>query len=195
MPSGGRVADVLYRHVSNPWVSLLICISYAISAIIADFARGRILYSAVLVCIKSAVCILFLRIAGPIRHYRICIFLILGLTLIGFIVTEAGIMGECKPLEANWKIYEYGECVSANTIVVIAALSTVTTILTDWLCALFPAYMLWHTKIHLRKKLATGVVLGLGALASICTLLRIPYIMGYDAAAAGHSKEGKGVGK
>ncbi|KAK7985343.1 hypothetical protein PG988_002965 [Apiospora saccharicola] len=154
------------------------------------FFIAMILYSAVLVCIKSAVCILFLQIAGPIRIYRICIFLILGLTLIGFVVTEAGIMGECKPFEANWKIYEYGKCISTDTTVVIASISTITAILTDWLCALFPAWMLWLTQIPLCKKLAAGVVLSLGALASICTLLRIPYIMGYEAAVAGNSKKG-----
>ena len=101
-------------------------------------------------------------------------------------------MGECKPFQANWKIYEYGKCVSTDTIVAIASFSTITTISTDWLCALFPAWMLWRTQIPLRKKLAAGVVLGLGALASICTLLRIPYIMGYEAAVAGNSKEGVG---
>ncbi|KAK7984939.1 hypothetical protein PG988_002561 [Apiospora saccharicola] len=40
------------------------------------------------------VCILFHRIAGPIRTYRVCIFGTLGFTLFGFVVAEAEIMGE-----------------------------------------------------------------------------------------------------
>ncbi|KAK8122408.1 hypothetical protein PG984_011078 [Apiospora sp. TS-2023a] len=41
-----------------------------------------------------AVYILFFRITGLIRIYRVCIFEIFGLTLVDFVVTEAGIMGE-----------------------------------------------------------------------------------------------------
>ncbi|KAK8061489.1 hypothetical protein PG994_007855 [Apiospora phragmitis] len=154
------------------------------------FFIAMALYSGVLVCIKSAVCILFLRIAGPIRSYRACIFGIFIVTVVGFVVTEAGTMGECRPIEASWKGRFHGECASRDTVVIIATFSTVARILTDWLCALFPAYMLWRTLIPVRKKLAAGVVLGLSALASICTLLRIPYIMDYNAALVGHSKNG-----
>ncbi|KAK7962653.1 uncharacterized protein PG986_003478 [Apiospora aurea] len=154
------------------------------------FFIAMILYSGVLVCIKSAVGILLLRIAGPIRSYRRCVFGILGITVVGFVVTEAGTMGECRPIEANWDtdVHETAACASEDIIVIIASFSTVTTISTDWLCSLFPAYMLWRTSMPVRKKLAAGVVLGLGALASICTLLRIPYVMDYNAAIAENSK-------
>ncbi|KAK8075169.1 hypothetical protein PG997_009832 [Apiospora hydei] len=158
------------------------------------FFIAMILYSGVLVCIKSAVCILFLRIAGPIRSYRRCVFGILGITVVGFVVTEAGTMGECRPIEANWDtdVHQTADCASEDIIVIIASFSTVTTILTDWLCSLFPAYMLWRTSMPVRKKLAAGIVLSLGALASICTLLRIPYVMDYNAAIAENSKNREG---
>lgn len=39
------------------------------------------------------------------------------------------------------------------------------------------------------QELAANVELRLGALASICILLRIPCIMGYEAAMSGHSKK------
>ncbi|KAK8043630.1 hypothetical protein PG993_006060 [Apiospora rasikravindrae] len=157
------------------------------------FFIAMILYSSVLVCIKSAVCILFLRIAGSIRSYRTCIYGILGVTVVGFVVTEAGTMGQCRPIEANWSksVHLTADCASQDTLVIIASFSTITTVMTDWLCALFPVYMLWRTSMPVRKKLAAGVVLGLGALASICTLLRIPYIIDYNALLAGHSKNGK----
>ena len=149
--------------------------------------RIRAIYAIVVVCIKSAACVLFLRIAGPLRSYGILV-----VTVVGFVVTEVETIGECRPIQANWKVLQGAKCASQETVVVIAGFSTLTTVLTDWLCAMFPVYMLRRTSMPVRKKLAAGFVMGLGALATICTLLRIPYILHYGAAIAGDSKHGLG---
>lgn len=155
------------------------------------------LYSAVLISVKSAVCLLLLRIAGQTR-FRPWVFVIMSLTVLGFIMTEVGTMGLCSPLQANYDA-SYSGCVSGynSIIVVLTALSTFISVVTDWLCALFPALILWKSTMANQEKIAAGLLMGVGALASICATMRVPYLLQYASAvsqnAAGISEPNGGT--
>ncbi|KAF1814766.1 hypothetical protein P152DRAFT_391370 [Eremomyces bilateralis CBS 781.70] len=51
---------------------------------------------------------------------------------------------------------------------------------TDWAFALLPVAMLWDLQMRRKKKIAVGVLMGIGAIASTAAIIRIPYIASVD---------------
>lgn len=125
-------------------------------------------------------CLLLLRIASSVQLYRRCIKVALAATFVGFVTTEIGALGECRPIEANWKDVAGATCASDYTIVVIAAVATVFSVATDWFCALFPIFMVWRMRMRRTSKTAIAAVLGLGIVASVCPLVRVRYVLEYS---------------
>ncbi|KAF2396458.1 hypothetical protein EJ06DRAFT_240883 [Trichodelitschia bisporula] len=70
------------------------------------------------------------------------------------------------------------KCVGRNVEVALAYEQAAVTTATDWIFALLPIPMLWNTSMDLRSKLSVGFVLSLGALGSICSMIRFKYIEG-----------------
>ncbi|KAM0336969.1 hypothetical protein ACHAPQ_003555 [Fusarium lateritium] len=52
-------------------------------------------------------------------------------------------------------------------------------VVTDWVCAVLPIFMLYKSQMKATTKVSVGVVLGLAALASLCTIIRLPYLKYY----------------
>lgn len=53
---------------------------------------------------------------------------------------------------------------------------------TDWACAVIPFFIVAGLQMSTRKKVSVIVILGLGVVASICTVIRLPYLKYYDTA-------------
>ncbi|KAI0381304.1 hypothetical protein F5Y04DRAFT_280837 [Hypomontagnella monticulosa] len=53
------------------------------------------------------------------------------------------------------------------------------TIATDIACAILPAAILWKSQLKLKTKLLVGLLLSFGSLASVCTMIRTPYVKYY----------------
>lgn len=54
--------------------------------------------------------------------------------------------------------------------------------MTDWISALYPCYIVSKLQMPRRTKITIVFVLGLGILASIATIVRLPYLRYYDTA-------------
>ncbi|CCT74472.1 related to integral membrane protein PTH11 [Fusarium fujikuroi IMI 58289] len=56
---------------------------------------------------------------------------------------------------------------------------SISAVVSDWICAVLPIFMLY--KSHMRKatKVSVSIILGLAALASLCTIVRLPYLRAF----------------
>lgn len=47
---------------------------------------------------------------------------------------------------------------------------------TDFILAFLPIAILWNVKLNKRTKVGVATLLGMGVLAGICLIVRIPYV-------------------
>ncbi|KAI1445189.1 hypothetical protein F5Y02DRAFT_387112 [Annulohypoxylon stygium] len=124
--------------------------------------------------IKASVCTALLRITRQ-KRFVVPIWGIMFLSFFTGIFGFTAVMGACKPIAANWNL-NYADCDGTARVGAMSITVAVSSILTDWLCAILPAIMLWNLNMKLKVKIWLIFVLALGSLASISTCVRLPYI-------------------
>nr|QZS37078.1 C252A protein [Hypoxylon sp. CO27-5] len=133
-----------------------------------------VVYMCCLPFIKSSICVALLRIAKA-KHFVIPIWIVMGLSIFGAIIGLASQMEGCKPIAANWDI-ALGHCRGTEEVGAVTIFVSAISILTDWLCAILPALLLWNLNMKTKTKVLLAFVLALGALASISTCIRLRYM-------------------
>jgi len=73
-----------------------------------------------------------------------------------------------------------GHCASAETFLIIAHTATVSTIITDMALVVVPAIILWNTQMKRQAKLQAFGLLSFASLASIITMIRIPFVNKFE---------------
>ncbi|KAK2029944.1 hypothetical protein LX32DRAFT_638591 [Colletotrichum zoysiae] len=143
-----------------------------------------LLYITALCAVKASICYTTLRIATTMPKLRMAVYALLGLTVASFLTAFIGVLMLCRPVEANWNqslIAEgRGECSSVTSMLALSYTSTAATIATDLACAVLPAIILWQTQMKLSTKIVVSTILSFGSFASICTMIRTPYIDNYN---------------
>lgn len=137
----------------------------------------QIFYVLSLVFIKNSICMTLLRIAIKKSH-RWALYITMGLSTAIGIVGFVGMLTVCQPVSAQW-ITGSGKCAPRSTTIAIHYLISAGAIVTDWACAIIPAFILWNAQMRRNVKLSVGIVLGLGSLASLSTFARLPYLQYY----------------
>jgi hypothetical protein len=120
----------------------------------------QLFYVASTVPIKSAICVALLRIT-TIRTHIVILYAIMGLSLIAAITTDIAVLAQCRPVAATWNP-SLGECAPSYVITNISFFISATSILTDWACAILPAFILWDIQLKLKIKASVAIVLALG---------------------------------
>ncbi|KAI0891987.1 hypothetical protein F4806DRAFT_289975 [Annulohypoxylon nitens] len=147
------------------------------------FAIWLPLYAACLVLIKASICITMLRLTQTMRYTRWAIYVLQFLSISAFIISVTGSATSCKPFQANWnqKLLADGEatCAPVSGVLGITYTTTTITVITDIACAIIPGIILWNTQLKLKVKVSVGVLLSFGSFASVCTMVRAPYIKYY----------------
>ncbi|KAI0112966.1 hypothetical protein F4814DRAFT_420117 [Daldinia grandis] len=130
-----------------------------------------------LVClpfIKTSICVALLRITSA-KRYVIPLWLTIVVGIVGSAVGFGTVISQCKPINVSWEGGP-GDCSGLDTVGKMTFAMSTVTIITDWLCAIFPGLILWNLNMKPRVKASLIFVLSLGVLASICTCVRLPYI-------------------
>ena len=144
-----------------------------------------LLYVLALATVKSSICITIMRIAQANTNLRIAILALLAVTWASFCVTFIGTLLYCRPVSAIWTpqlvVSGKGMCAPVSTLVVIGHVATVSTILTDMGLVVVPAVMLWNMQMKKQQKLQAFALLSFASVASVITMVRIPYINKFDA--------------
>ncbi|CAI6336111.1 unnamed protein product [Periconia digitata] len=139
-----------------------------------------LVYVVALGFVKSSVCLTILRIATTKKPLRRTVWLLLGVTWCSFLITFIGTLFYCQPVRAVWSpklvLNGGGHCAPTETFIVIAHTATVSTILTDLALVVVPGVLLWETQMKRQAKLQAWALLSFASVASIITILRIPYI-------------------
>ncbi|KAF5572547.1 hypothetical protein FPANT_13004 [Fusarium pseudoanthophilum] len=134
-------------------------------------------YCCSLVFIKSSICVTLLRIAVK-RSHRIIVWITLVASCISTIIVIMGLFTMCRPIQANWD-KSAGTCSPPTVITSLSYLVSAAAVATDWVCAILPGFMLYKTQMKTATKVSISIILGLGVLASIATIIRLPYIKYY----------------
>ncbi|KAK9424291.1 hypothetical protein SUNI508_13744 [Seiridium unicorne] len=141
------------------------------------FMFFQLFYVLSTVPIKSAICVALIRIT-PRRIYHWILYGTMFFATVSCLVTDITILSWCKPISATWDP-STGSCADQSVIVNVSYFISVISILTDWLCAILPAFILWDIQLRFRVKVSVAVVLGLGFIASTATIVRIGYLRYY----------------
>ncbi|KAH5251997.1 hypothetical protein HBI82_039470 [Parastagonospora nodorum] len=137
-------------------------------------------YVLALATVKSSICITILRIASNKVNLRISVYVLLAVTWASFFITFIGTLLYCQPVNAIWDISLIlggkGKCAPVKTFIIIGHTATVSTILTDMALVVVPAIILWNTQMKRQAKLQAFGLLSFASVASIITMVRIPYV-------------------
>ncbi|KAI1099256.1 hypothetical protein F4804DRAFT_349496 [Jackrogersella minutella] len=136
------------------------------------------IYMICLPFIKTSVCAALLRITKS-KRFVIPLWSVIALSFFGGIMGFVSVMNQCKPIAANW-IPNFGQCDGTARVGRMAITVSAVSILTDWLCAILPACLLWNLNMKPKVKASLAFILALGALASVSTCVRLPYIHIYN---------------
>ncbi|KAF2994474.1 hypothetical protein E8E13_000630 [Curvularia kusanoi] len=143
-----------------------------------------LLYVVALATVKSSVCITIRRIASIQRSMKITVWCLLGLTWASFLVTFIGTITYCNPTRSLWTpsliLSGKGECAAPEVFLIIAHTATVSTIVTDMALVVVPALILWNTQMKRQSKIQAFALLSFASLASIITMVRIPYVNKFE---------------
>lgn len=141
------------------------------------------LYVISLVLIKSSICMTMLRIGSPIKVLRVCVYVLLGLSVATFVATFVGILCLCRPVEANWNtalvLEGKATCSTMDAMIGLSYFSTASSIATDLACAVLPGLIVWNMQLPKKTKISVCVLLSFGSMACISTMIRTPYIRYY----------------
>ncbi|KAK7413909.1 hypothetical protein QQX98_007176 [Neonectria punicea] len=136
----------------------------------------QIFYCAALVFVKASICVTLLRIAIVPTH-RIIAWLTLFMAIASALIVFISLFVLCRPLQATWN--GGGTCAAPATLAVLSYFVSASSLVTDIVCAVLPGFMLYKAQMKLGTKISISLVLGLGAIASIATIIRMPYIKFY----------------
>jgi hypothetical protein len=128
------------------------------------FLFGSMNYTISVVPIKSSICVQLLRITSGIKRvYAYILYSVIALTTCTMIVRLVVWTTRCRPFAANWNP-ALGKCGSTEVVLQVSYFFSSVCILTDWVCAILPIFLLWNVQLSLRRKLQVGFVLSLGFL-------------------------------
>ncbi|KAH7261586.1 hypothetical protein BKA59DRAFT_504639 [Fusarium tricinctum] len=140
------------------------------------FWIGQTLYCLSLIPLKCSICVTLLRIAVTKLH-RIIVWTTIVFTVVTMLYNFIGGFVGCIPVTANWD--NRGKC-SIPFLMSIAYVVSIGAVVSDWVCAILPVFMLYKANMRKATKVSVSIILGLAALASLCTIIRLPYLKAFS---------------
>lgn len=137
----------------------------------------QMFYAASTNLIKAAIAVTLLRLTDqpkyrwPITASLVATPIFTGAVVIVLIIT-------CRPVGAQWDL-DLGPCPLHNWLAILSYPFTALTIVLDWGCAFIPWLLIRKLQLNQRIKRSLIIVLGLGGIASIGAIARLPYLKYY----------------
>ncbi|KAI5197113.1 hypothetical protein E4T39_07469 [Aureobasidium subglaciale] len=151
------------------------------------FSIFDLFYCITLGPLKCSLCLTLLRFARG-RKMRQVIYIMIAFNIIAAVACFAGLLVMCRPYRTNWRYFydfpEYpkqGSCFSGSVIMILVYILTAITSISDFVCVIIPAILFWNTQMDRQKKIMAWSLLSLGLLASIATLIRLPFTPYFNA--------------
>ncbi|KAI1336618.1 hypothetical protein F5Y15DRAFT_418691 [Xylariaceae sp. FL0016] len=138
---------------------------------------SQVFYALSTAPIKASICITLCRIPSKPVFRRI-LYAVIVLSTIAALVVDIALLSWCEPVSATWDT-STGSCKDESIIIGVSYFISAISILTDWTCAVLPAFILWDVPLRTGAKASVAVILGLGVVASSATFVRLNYILAY----------------
>ncbi|KAF2624830.1 hypothetical protein BU25DRAFT_134871 [Macroventuria anomochaeta] len=136
----------------------------------------EVFYCAAIIPIKLSISFMLIRIASNQVKYTYSLYAVSAMFTTMNLIAMLYIIFHCLPVQYAWDTsIKGGKCNPAQTLADIYYATTAVNIVTDWFCALLPIPLLWNVQLNRNAKLSVGVILGLGALASLSACIRLVY--------------------
>ncbi|EFQ85796.1 hypothetical protein PTT_19153 [Pyrenophora teres f. teres 0-1] len=133
-------------------------------------------YCAAIIPIKLSISFMLIRIASRRKLFVYSLYTVSALFVTMNLIALLYIIFQCAPVSYAWDTSTPGgKCNPAQTLADIYYATTAVNIATDWFCALLPIPLLWNVQLNRNSKISVGVILGLGALASLSACIRLVY--------------------
>ncbi|OJZ92858.1 hypothetical protein ASPFODRAFT_77314 [Aspergillus luchuensis CBS 106.47] len=142
---------------------------------------GQMLYLWASAVAKVAIALALLRLAVRPLH-RFILWTVIGTVVCIGLVFWLILLLDCLPIGYFWgqiNPLESGNCLSTDILLIIAYTYSSLTIVCDFTLGIFPAALIWGLHMSPRTKVALGAILGLGAVASVAVVIRLPYLKHY----------------
>ncbi|KAI9900685.1 hypothetical protein N3K66_004947 [Trichothecium roseum] len=145
----------------------------------------QILYLSNFVFIKCSICLTLLRIALVPWHRRL-LWAMIAASALSTTVVDIFILAHCKPVSGSWRMptdpatgEALYECLPSAAEVSITFIISAFTLATDFAAALLPYLIIRDLHMPPRRKRGLMVIMGVGLLASVATLARLPFARSY----------------
>ncbi|KAI0887404.1 uncharacterized protein GGS22DRAFT_186236 [Annulohypoxylon maeteangense] len=139
---------------------------------------GEIVYIMTSLLIKFTVGIFLLRICS-LAWQRTAIWTALFVCLVYSVFFTFMAIFQCRPVPYYWSQYTEqmtGTCFSDELVRAISYAHAVINCVCDWTLGLLPIALIGKLELSKRSKIMVSCTLALGSIASIATIIRIPYI-------------------
>ncbi|PSK60733.1 hypothetical protein B9Z65_883 [Elsinoe australis] len=137
---------------------------------------NEILYAFLILLIRLTIGFLLLKIITHHRKERAFVIFVLVVSSLNAIQFIIWAFLQCQPLPHFWNRLSPGVC-HERAFTIVLYVSSLINILTEWALAFLPVYMAVRMLImSLKDRIAIAVVLGMGALASVATCVRMVYL-------------------
>ncbi|KAL2877149.1 hypothetical protein SGCOL_007542 [Colletotrichum sp. CLE4] len=135
-------------------------------------------YAGSLCFIKSSICITLMRITNQ----KVYLWILRGLIGLSFLMSGSGlivILNQCHPLDKYWDKRIPGTCWPPIVATALSYGASVANVITDFSVAAIPFFLLRHVQMRSRLKFYVRLILGLGLLAGIASIIRVPFTNAY----------------
>lgn len=128
-------------------------------------------------CLKFSIGIMLLRIAVSRTHKIIIWTVVIVLEVYGAFYFFLFVL-QCRPSAYFWTQYTGGKgsCINPKITVNATYAYSAVSCWADWTLAIIPAFLVWNLQMNIRTKISVAMILGLAAIASTATIVRIPYV-------------------
>lgn len=145
----------------------------------------QVTYAWTLPFIKCSICFSLFRITTEVK-YRLLLWGVMFLATVSAMIGFIAVVITCQPIAKNWDPVlqadaSIGYCMTGNIITRLSYYISASSIVTDWACAIIPCFIVWNLQMKRRLKISVAGILALGAVASVTTLVRLPYLSAYTA--------------
>ncbi|KAF1343686.1 hypothetical protein BDV97DRAFT_81804 [Delphinella strobiligena] len=139
------------------------------------FFNFLLLYILTVMPAKVSICLTLLRITiqKPIIW---TLYAIMVISTVSGVILFLWPFSYCHPVSAFWDPPAQGRtCVPPQLNAKLSIFLSAIEIFTDLSCSTIPSIILWNLKMDKRRKLEVAAICSLGFLASICTMIRLPF--------------------
>ncbi|CAG8983008.1 hypothetical protein HYALB_00003587 [Hymenoscyphus albidus] len=127
--------------------------------------------------LKVSIAIFLARICVA-KPQRIAIWVVGVSTALYSIFYFFVIVFQCNPAPYFWTQYlgAQGTCLPSSWITITTYTHGAVSVVSDWTLGILPVFLLWDLQMNVRTKIMVGLILSLGAVGSVSTIVRLPYI-------------------